>query len=69
MKITIEPTEPMNGALHYSTVSISYPSDHLDIETMMTTMVTAIQAWGFMDESIAEFLETDFATDRGLIKE
>lgn len=66
MRITIEPTKDINNELHlHSAISIQHPC--ADIVTAMDLMVTAMQAWGFADESIAEFLETDFATDRGLI--
>ena len=69
MKITIEPSKDQKGeAYPYSVVSVEYPHDDVDIETMMGEVVKAVQAWGFDAKNIAEYLDEEFAQQRGLIK-
>ncbi|MBC8395197.1 MAG: hypothetical protein H8E05_00710 [Bacteroidetes bacterium] len=69
MKITIEPSKDQRGETYpYSVVSVEYPHDDVDIETMMGEVVKAVQAWGFQAENIAEYLDEEFALQRGLIK-
>ena len=69
MKITIEPSKDQRGETYpYSTVSVEYPRDDVDIETMMSEVVKTVQSWGFQAENIAEYLDEEFALQRGLIK-
>ena len=68
MKITIEPSKDQRGETYpYSKVSVEYPHDDVDIETMMGEVVKVIQAWGFDNTNIAEYLDEEFAKQRGLI--
>ena len=68
MKITIEPSKDQRGETYpYSVVSVEYPHDDVDIETMMGEAVKVIQAWGFDNKNIAEYLDEEFAEQRGLI--
>ena len=68
MKITIEPSKDQRGETYpYSKVSVEYPHDDVDIETMMGEVVKVIQAWGFDNTNIAEYLDEEFAEQRGLI--
>ncbi len=69
MKITIEPSTDQRGETYpYSKVSVEYPHDDVDIETMMGEVVKVIQAWGFDNTNIAEYLDEEFAEQRGLIR-
>ena len=68
MKITIEPSKDQRGETYpYSKVSVEYPHDDVDIETMMGEVVKVVQAWGFDNTNIAEYLDEEFAEQRGLI--
>ena len=68
MKITIKPSKDQRGeAYPYSTVSVEYPHDDVNIEIMMGEVVKVIQAWGFDNTNIAEYLDEEFARQRGLI--
>ena len=68
MKITIEPSKDQRGETYpYSKVSVEYPHDDIDIETMMGEVVKVVQAWGFDNRNIAEYLDEEFARQRGLI--
>ena len=70
MKITIEPTENQAGrSCPYSTISIAHPHDSVSVEVMMTEVVRCVQAWGFQNTNIAEFLDEDFARNLGLTTE
>jgi len=67
MKITIEPSKDQRGETYpYSVVSVEYPHDDVDIETMMGEVVKVIQAWGFHNKNIAEHLDEEFAHQLGL---
>ena len=69
MKITIEPSKDQRGETYpYSKVSVEYPHDDVDIEIMMGEVVKAVQAWGFDNTNIAEYLDEEFAEQRGLIR-
>ena len=68
MKITIEPSKDQRGEPYpYSTVSVEHPHDDVDVEIMMGEVVKVIQAWGFDNKNIAEYLDEEFAEQRGLI--
>ena len=73
MKITIEPTEDQshmgNADCLHSKVSIEISSDKLDIRDTMEQVVKSLKAWGFHDESIADYLDEEFAWSLGLNKE
>ncbi len=69
MKITIEPSTDQRGETYpYSKVSVDYPHDDVDIEIRMGEVVKAVQAWGFDNKCIAEYLDEEFAEQRGLIR-
>ena len=68
MKITIEPSKDQRGETYpYSKVSVEYPHDDVNIEIMMGEVVKVVQAWGFDNKNIAEYLDEEFAEQRGLI--
>lgn len=73
MKITIEPTEDQSSIKSadclYTKVSVEIPSDQLSISDAMEQAIKALQAWGFHNENIAEYLDEEFAYQLGLIIE
>jgi len=73
MKITIEPTQDQSHIESvdclYSKVSMEIPSDQLTISEAMEQAVKALQAWGFHNENIADYLDEEFAQRLGLVAE
>ena len=57
MRITIEPTginpSPLGAAYHK--VAIEHPSDELDIDEMIRLISTAVVAFGFHENTVANY--------------
>jgi len=69
MKITIEPTEDqsrLSADTMHSKVSISIACDDLDMRETMEQVVRVLQAWGFHNETIKEYLDEELAWQLGL---
>lgn len=70
MKITIEPSSDQSDQEYpHNIVSVESPHDDITIKEAMELTAKVLQAWGFHNENIAEYLEEEFAWELGLKKE
>lgn len=56
MKLTLEPTLP-ETVHEYPTISVSRPTDDADVVTMLDMWVSAMEAFGYHRESIADAIQ------------
>jgi hypothetical protein len=52
MRITIEPTQPVEGGIAHTTVAVSQPDDDLNIGEVVDLLRAALIAWGFSEKSV-----------------
>lgn len=57
MKLTLEPTLP-ETASEYPTVSVSLPTDDANVVMMLDMWVSAMEAFGYHRESIADAIHS-----------
>ena len=64
MKITLSPSKDQQFETHaYNTVSLESPHDTIVVEDAMRLVTSALVAWGYAPESVAEYLDEEFAND------
>ena len=64
MKITLTPSKDQQFETHvYNTVALESPHDDIHVEDAMKLVASALVAWGYAPESVAGYLDEEFAND------
>ena len=62
MKVTLSPTNDQQFEKYpHNTVSLESPHDDINIEDAMRLVTSALVAWGYSPQNVAEYLDVEFA--------